>query len=333
MTEKTLRGILSSFRDRRILVIGDVMLDEYVWGDVRRVSPEAPVPVVEVNRRSSVPGGAGNTAANIASLGGHVSLGGVVGRDMQSGPLREALTRAGVEVGGLIVDDERPTTTKLRVVAHNQQVVRVDSEMRTSLAISLQDELLNWAAERVRESDVCVISDYDKGVVTTRLAERFIAMARDAGKPVVVDPKGTNFAKYRGSAVVTPNTSEVERVLGHEMGTEEELLSGGRQLLEILNGSPLLITRGAHGMSLLRRGGPATHIASEARHVFDVTGAGDTVVSVLALALSAGVSLEDGARLANYAAGIVVGKLGTYRLTVDDLLAAQPSIGPEVATR
>lgn len=304
-----------------ILIMGDMMLDEYIWGEVRRISPEAPVPVVEVRRSTYAPGGAANVAANVASLGGRALLGGIVGRDPQAEKLREALQQRGVHAEGLVVDDERPTTTKTRVIAHNQQVVRVDSEQRTPLRIELEDVLLGWVTRRLGDADACILSDYDKSVVSPRLAERFIRLVREAGKPVIVDPKGTNYTKYRGATVVTPNVREAERALNHEINGGADLAEVGRQLSAILEGSALLITRGPEGMSLFLNGAQAIHIPAVARNVFDVTGAGDTVVSTLALALAAGATLGQAGRLANRAAGVVVGKFGTATVTIEELLA------------
>jgi D-beta-D-heptose 7-phosphate kinase/D-beta-D-heptose 1-phosphate adenosyltransferase len=311
---------LAALPGKRVLIVGDVMLDEYVWGEVRRISPEAPVPVVEISRRTYVPGGAANVASNVVSLDGRAILGGVVGGDPQAELLQAALEERGVGAEGLVVDDERPTTTKTRIVAHSQQVVRVDSEQRTPLRIELEETLLRWVEKRLVEADAFVLSDYGKGVVSTRLAERFIRLAWEAGKPVIVDPKGTNYAKYSGATVVTPNVHEAERAINHDIKDDADLLRVGQELLKILNGSAMLITRGAEGMSLLLNGADAVHIPAVARNVFDVTGAGDTVVSTLAVALAAGATLQQAARLANMAAGIVVGKVGTATVTLDELL-------------
>ncbi len=321
MREKALRDIVTAFPGKRVLIVGDVMLDEYIWGEVRRISPEAPVPVVEIRRRVYLPGGAANTAANVVGLGGRAMLGGVVGRDHQAEELRNALTQIGVEFDGLVVDDQRSTTTKTRIVAHNQHVVRVDSEQRVPLRADLEDMLLQWAERRIAEADACVLSDYAKGVISSRLAERFIQLAKDAGKPMIVDPKGTDYAKYRGATVVTPNVHEAEQALNREIHSEADLLEVGRRLCVILEGSALLITRGAQGMSLFLDGGRTTiDIPAVARNVFDVTGAGDTVVSTLAMALASGATLEQAARLANQAAGIVVGKVGTATVTGEELM-------------
>lgn len=320
MKDDTLLAILANFPGKCVLIVGDVMLDEYIWGEVRRISPEAPVPVVEAHRRTYAPGGAANTAGNVVSLGGRALLAGVVGRDQQAEKLFEALMQTSVDTDGLIVDDERPTTTKTRIVAHNQQVVRVDSEQRAPLRIELEDALLRWVEERLADADACVLSDYDKGVVSPRLAKHFIHLAREAGKPVIVDPKGTDYAKYRGATVVTPNVHEAERALNHQINSDSDLLEVAQRLLDILESSALLITRGSQGMSLFLNGAEVTHIPAVARNVFDVTGAGDTVVSALAMALAAGATLEQAARLANLAASIVVGKVGTATVTRDELL-------------
>jgi D-glycero-beta-D-manno-heptose-7-phosphate kinase len=319
MRHRLLEEVVAAFPGKRVLVIGDVMLDEYVWGEVRRISPEAPVPVVEARRRTYMPGGAGNTAANVVGLGGQAVLGGVVGRDHQAAKLSEALQQNGIETAGLIVDEGRPTTIKTRIVAHNQQVVRVDCEERTPLPARLEDTLLQWAETCIDGVDACILSDYSKGVVSIRLATDLIHLARQAGKPVVVDPKGTNYTKYRGATVVTPNVYEAERALDHEIDGEGDFLGVGRRLLDILDGAALLITRGAQGMSLFTKGASTLHIPANARNVYDVTGAGDTVVSVLALALAVGATLEQAVGLANRAAGIVVGKFGTATLSLAEL--------------
>lgn len=309
----------SRFSGTRILIVGDVMLDEYVWGEVRRVSPEAPVPVVEIGRRTYVLGGAANVAANVVSLGGSALLVGVIGDDRPAELLREALRDRGVSTEGLIVDPKRPTTTKTRVVAHQQQIVRVDSESRASLSPELQARALQAVEERLADAGACVISDYWKGVVSAALSQHLICLARVSAKPVVVDPKNRDFSIYRGATVVTPNLSEAERALDNNHNGEFELERAVRALLDLLDGAALLITRGPEGMSLFRGDAAPLHIPAEGRNVFDVTGAGDTVVSALSLSLATGCSLEESARLANRAAGIVVGKAGTATVTPQEL--------------
>jgi len=312
--------IVRAFAGKCILIVGDVMLDEYVWGKVRRISPEAPVPVLDFTHRTRQPGGAANTAANVLSLGGRALLGGVVGADSQGTQLLDLLRAAGGDVQGLVVVEGRWTTTKTRLLAHSQQVVRVDYERPDPLPAASEDELLDWARRQIGRIDACVLSDYAKGVVSARLAERFIRLARENGKPVLVDPKGTNFAKYRGATLVKPNLHEVERFLNHEVKEEAALVEAGRRLLDVLEGSAVLITRGSEGMCLFRADAPLVHLPSTAQAVYDVTGAGDTVAGTLALAMAAGAALEPAARLANQAAGIVVGKVGTAQVTPEELL-------------
>ncbi len=315
-------GIIAAFAGAKVMIVGDVMLDEYVWGEVRRISPEAPVPVVECSRRTYAPGGAANVAANVAGLGGHALLGGAVGQDFSASQLRDVLHEAGVDTEGMLADASRPTTTKTRIVAHSQQMVRVDSETREALSGDLENALLRWAAQMMPSVGACILSDYSKGMVSPQLAQCFMELARDAGKPVIVDPKGTNYAKYRGATVITPNVHEAERATNREIHNTEDVLIVADLLLQQLEGTTLLMTRGAEGMSLLKEGAAPIHIPTVARAVYDVTGAGDTVVSTLALALAAGASLEQAARIANRAAGVVVGKLGTARVTPEELHAS-----------
>jgi rfaE bifunctional protein kinase chain/domain len=316
------RDVLSGLEGKRVLIVGDVMLDEYIWGDVRRISPEAPVPVVELRRRIDVPGGAANTAVNVLCLGGQSLLGGVVGDDPQAERLRQALEQRGVAAEGLVADPQRSTTIKTRIIAHHQQVVRVDHEERGALAPALESELLDWAQGHLTQVDACILSDYAKGVISPRLAERLIRMARQANKPVIVDPKGANYTKYRGATVVKPNVHELAQFFKRELPDEASLLEAGSQLADLLEGTTVLLTCGADGMFVVQPGIAPVHIPSVARDVFDVTGAGDTVVSTLALALAAGMELEHAVHLANRAAGIVVGKVGTASVTLDELAAA-----------
>jgi rfaE bifunctional protein kinase chain/domain len=317
-----LKEIVAAFPGKRVLVVGDLMLDEYIWGEVRRISPEAPVPVVTVRRRTHVPGGAGNTAINVASLGGRALLAGVIGDDAAGGRLGEVLRQKGVTTDGLLVDPLRITTTKTRVVAHQQQVVRVDDEHTAPLAPELEERLLEIIDERLPGVDACILSDYAKGAVSARLAQEIVSRARRAGKPLVVDPKGTDFAKYRGATVVKPNIQEARQVCPHLGNSEPGPEDISRHLLGLLDGSALLLTCGADGMSLFEAGAGPVHIPSMARDVFDVTGAGDTVAGTLALALAAGASLELAAHLANRAAGIVVAKVGTAQATAAELLGS-----------
>ena len=317
MRVEKLLNIVTEIPGRRVLVVGDVMLDEYVWGTVHRISPEAPVPVLEFQKRTYTLGGAANAAANVASLGGHAILGGVVGKDVYASVLHEALSQHNIE-DGLVITSDRPTTTKTRIIAHNQQVVRVDHEECRPLSAQLEDDVLEWVKKRLEEADAVVLSDYAKGVITPRSAEGIIQMARKAGKPIVVDPKGRDYRKYRGATVVTPNVHEARLAVGSPDGLDN-LSEIGRQLLSLLAGSAILITRGSDGMTLFPCNSGLTHVPARARAVADVTGAGDTVVATLSLALAAGSTLEEAAQLANIAAGIVVERRGTATTSLGEL--------------
>jgi D-beta-D-heptose 7-phosphate kinase/D-beta-D-heptose 1-phosphate adenosyltransferase len=315
-----LADIAGRFPGKRVLVVGDVMLDEYVWGRVERISPEAPVPVVEVRTRSYVPGGAANTAANVASLRGQALLGSVAGRDAAGERLQAALRERGVDVSGFDLAADRSTTCKTRIVAHEQHVVRVDCEQRRALTPSEEDSLLSWAGERMAGVEACILSDYAKGLASPRLAQGLIARARAANKPIVVDPKPADFVKYRGATVVKPNLTEVERICNLAIDGERRLAEAGDRLCGMLEGSAVMITRGSLGISLFRPGEPPVHVPAISRQVFDVTGAGDTVAGAVAMALAAGASLEEAAHLGNHCAGIAVGKVGTYAVGLDELL-------------
>ncbi len=321
MTDHVLQDIVRSFSGVPVLVVGDVMLDEYIWGEVRRISPEAPVPIVEVQRRTYVPGGAANAAANVAGLGAQALLAGVIGPDAPGQQLGISLRELGVSPEGLVTDAGRTTTTKTRIIAHIQQVARIDAENRHPLSAAAEERLLRWVAGCLPHVRGCLLSDYAKGVLASHVTLRIIQLARAAGRPVVVDPKGTDYSKYRGATVVKPNLHETERVLKREIHGEKDLLESGAQLMTVLSGTSILITRGPDGMTLFQEGAQPLHIRSAAQNVFDVTGAGDTVASTLAVALAAGARLDEAAEIANRAAGIVVGKVGTTAVTRDELLA------------
>jgi D-beta-D-heptose 7-phosphate kinase/D-beta-D-heptose 1-phosphate adenosyltransferase len=315
-----LSAFLSRFERTRVLVAGDLMLDEYIWGTVQRVSPEAPVPVVEVERRTFVPGGAANTAANVGGLGGRAVLLSVVGRDEAGAALCGALRADGVETEAVLPVEGRPTTTKTRVIAHSQQVVRFDRETREPLPRDVEDRLLARVDDLLTTVQSCVLSDYAKGLASPRFVAELIRKCRREGKPIVVDPKGTDYGKYRGATVLKPNQHEAGKALNRELRDEEGVREAGRRLLEMVGGGAVLITRGAHGMSLFEPGREAVHIPAQAHEVFDVTGAGDTVAGTLATALAAGASLEQATRLASCAAGVVVGKVGTAAIQFGELV-------------
>ncbi len=318
-----MNDLLARFRDCPVLVVGDLMLDEYLWGHVNRISPEAPVPVVEVHRRSFTAGGAANTAANVAGLGGSAILAGIVGDDAEGRRILDLMSELGIDTSAVVADSSRPTTTKTRVIAHSQQMVRIDHEQLGLLSASVEAELLVRLEALLPRVRAAVISDYGKGVITPSLCERFIALARSAGVPVIVDPKGTDYHKYCGASVVKPNQLETGKVLNRDLRTTADVVQAGRELLEFLGaGSSVLVTRGAHGMTLLEADKPAVHVPAQAREVYDVTGAGDTVAGALALTLAVGGNLETACRLASLAAAVVVGKVGTATCSVSELEVA-----------
>lgn len=313
-------SVLKKFGRSRILVVGDLMLDRYIWGRVKRISPEAPVPVVEVTGDTYSPGGAANVACNIAALGGQATVVGILGKDRQAGVLRGLLADKGVNL--IAVEDERPTTVKTRVIAHSQQVVRFDMEDREKAGGSALRGILRGVEEALPGHDAVVVSDYKKGVVSTDVLKIFNRAARH-GRPgqtgrggifVAVDPKVGHFHLYRGLSAITPNLAEASAGSGMEIKDEKTLVRAGTRLLKRLALKAVLITRGEDGMSLFLKEG-VTHIPTLAKKVYDVTGAGDTVIAAFTLAYAAGASLEEAALVANHAAGIVVAEVGTAAAT------------------
>jgi len=314
--------LLRRASSRRVLVVGDVMLDEFVWGRVSRISPEAPVPVVEVSHQTFHLGGAANVAANVRALGGGAIVAGVVGQDTAGARVREELSEAGIEATLAASDSSRPTTVKTRIIAHNQQVVRADRERSDAIPRALEGDLLARIRGALPGAAAVVLSDYQKGVVTPRLARAVFRAARRRSIPVFVDPKVRHFGLYRGATLVTPNLLEAEQATGLRIRTPEQLLAAGTRLLTLLRCDGVLITRGEHGMSLFRPRRRPLHFPAAAREVYDVTGAGDTVIATLALGVAAGAPLELAARLANAAAGVVVGKLGTATANAEEIVAS-----------
>lgn len=312
-----LRPFVGQLRGCRVLVVGDVMLDEYMRGDVSRISPEAPVPVLEVRAREHRLGGAANAAANIQVLGGATTVIGVVGDDDTAQALRERLAHQDVK-SALVVDATRPTSKKTRLVAQQQQIVRVDHETRTPVAGGVADALRRAIDEGVRGAQACVLSDYAKGVITPDIARHTIAAARAAGVPVIVDPKQRDFAVYRGATVITPNLNELDAAAGVDGHDVDRAV---QRLLPIVEGAALLVTRSADGMSLFRAGQEPFHVRAFAREVFDVTGAGDTVVATIALALAGRIPMETAIELASVAAAVAVSKRGTSTVSPAELLA------------
>lgn len=311
MDPDRLDRILAGMEGTSVLVVGDLMLDRYQWGEVARISPEAPVPVVDIREETVRLGGAANVAANIRALGANPRLVGVAGEDAVAGILREELRREGLGDEGVLPDPGRPTSLKTRVVARGQHVVRTDFESRDGLAGEVAEAVGRRAEEELARADAVVISDYGKGVVTQSLLDRLLPGARRRGIPVCVDPKDTHFNAYVEVAVITPNQHEAAEVLGFKLRDEASLQRAGETLLERLRGECVLITRGADGMSLFERGGRRTDFPVAARRVYDVTGAGDTVVGTYAVSLAAGAEPREAALLATHAAGLVVAEVGT----------------------
>jgi len=302
----------------RILVLGDLMIDRYLVGSCDRVSPEAPVQVVNVVKETRSLGGAGNVVANLTALGARATLVAVVGSDLATTPLASLLERHGVLRDGLVVDAERPTTVKTRVVASRQQIVRFDVETVAAVSSAVESELLDRFAHYLAACDVVVLSDYGKGVLTKRVTQRCIALCIEHGKPVFVDPKGTDYTKYRGATMVTPNRKEAGAAAGISMNSAGAVTQAGNLLLKEHAFGACLITLSEDGMELFE-GGREHRLPTEAREVFDVTGAGDTVIAAVAFAAACGLPLLDACRFANRAAGIVVGKLGAATTTLAEI--------------
>jgi len=316
----TLQTLIPKFGRTRVLVIGDLMLDEFIWGRVSRISPEAPVPVVWIQRESTMPGGAANVANNIRALGGHVNIVGTVGRDRWGETLLKDLSSRQMGVGGIVRVD-RPTTVKTRVIAHHQQVVRVDREQLEPLPSRVVDQLIAAVKKQLVDVDAVVIEDYGKGVIARQLLEAIVPLVRAKRKIITVDPKQEHFDLYRGVTALTPNRQEAGEAVGRELETGEEIRQAGEEILRRLHSDALLITLGEDGMCLFERNGRRTMIPTVAQEVFDVAGAGDTVIATFTLALASGATLEQAARIANHAAGVVVGKVGVAVVTPSELRA------------
>lgn len=313
-----LGDILDAFRDQPVLVVGDLILDQFVWGRVERISPEAPVPVVEVQRETFHLGGAANVAANLRVMEARPLLLGAIGEDLHGEQFFRELDRHGIPREGVVVDPERITTLKTRIIAQNQQVCRADRETRKPLGPDIERQILDRTRTALDATRATVLSDYSKGVLAGPLTSEIISAHRRAGRFVAVDPKVERFAAYRHAGVITPNKKEAEQAAGTRIVDEESLLKTGKKLLEETASDFLLITRGEEGMTLFDRR-RHLHIPTVAREVFDVTGAGDTVIATLALAVAAGATVPEAALLANHAAGIVVAKLGTAAATRDEI--------------
>ena len=341
-----LKRLIPRLRGKRIGVLGDLMLDRYLWGTASRLSPEAAVPVVDFVEQSECLGGAGNVAANISTLGAKVEAFGVIGKDEAGRALQKCLSAVSIADKGIIADSKRVTTVKTRIIARHQQVVRVDHERREALRAETQEKLLGVLFSALKKLDALVLSDYDKGLITDDFADRVLSAAHHLNVPVFVGVKTRKLYAYRGSRLVACNAKEASLLVGRVLGDERSFEEAGRSLLAHFGSGAVVITRGEKGMSVFeeasprhlhipatsfevtyaRVGQPGIERGATGRQVFDVTGAGDTVLSVLALAVAAGAPLPDAAMLANTAAGVVVGKLGTASASPQELVHALDDI-------
>ncbi|MDI6605621.1 MAG: D-glycero-beta-D-manno-heptose-7-phosphate kinase [Candidatus Omnitrophota bacterium] len=332
---KSLKKIIDRFKRAKILIVGDLILDEYIWGSVERISPEAPVPVVWANKRTYLPGGAANVANNIRALGAKVALVGVVGGYKDSGILLSELKKRKINTNGIFTERARHTTLKTRIIAGHQQMVRVDWEHTHALPMRLNRRIIRFIEEKINSFDGIIIEDYGKGVINMQLLAELIEVARANKKIITVDPKEEHFQYYRGVTAITPNRRELEnavrnikikdtsnsfRLDNERLFSDKDIDSAAGRILEYLKLESILVTLGEQGMKLFEKGGRIVHIPTVAKEVFDVSGAGDTVIGTFTLALCCGATKFEAASLANYAAGIVVGKVGTATTNRKELL-------------
>ncbi len=317
MDKEKLLKIIEQFKDKKILVVGDVMLDKYIWGEVSRISPEAPVQVVNVLKESYAPGGAANVANNIAALGGKTFMVGIVGKDEANKILLDELQKRNINVDGIFENSNKPTIQKVRVVGRGQQLLRFDYEKKGYVDGNAESNILSFVEKNIESFDVIAISDYAKGVITKNLMEKLKEICKEKSKVIIVDPKPKHKEFYKNVTLVTPNHTEAHEILNIEMESEDDI-SVGKKLIETFN-SPVLMTRGEKGMSLFELDGEITSIPTKAKEVYDVTGAGDTSVATIALSLASGANIKEAAVLANHAAGITVGKVGTSTVSIDEL--------------
>ena len=318
----SLLRLIPQLKRAKLLVVGDVILDEFIWGGVSRISPEAPVPVVLVNRESAMPGGAATVANNVRALGGRAVIAGITGADAAGERLRAELQQRHVDTRGLVTDTARPTTVKTRVVAHHQQVVRIDREQSGALPKALMDRFIRQTVRALDDVDGVIIEDYGKGAIDPQLLEALVPRARKLKRVITVDPKEGHFPYYTGVTAITPNRAEAGVAAGIHITDRASLHAAGAALLRRLSSDAVLITLGEEGMCLFRPHQAPVHVPTVAQEVFDVAGAGDTVIAAFTLALAAGADFVSAAHLANFAAGIVVGKVGTAVTTPGELAAS-----------
>jgi len=310
--------ILDNFRGKKILVIGDIMLDKYIWGDVSRISPEAPVQVVNVLRETYEAGGAANVANNISALSGDALMIGITGNDDARKILVEELRKKNIDVNGVLIDKDKPTTQKVRILGKSQQLLRVDYENKEHVHEIIENSIISFVEKNIKNIDVVVISDYAKGVLTPKVSKKIIDISKQNKKIIIVDPKPKHREFYKDVDLITPNNAEASEMSGIEDGSDETIIEIGNKLMKSSN-TNVLITRGEKGMSMFEKSGSVTHIPTNAKEVYSLIGAGDTVVATIALALASGADFKEAAVLSNIAAGIKVGKIGTASVSVEEI--------------
>lgn len=319
LSEKRLEELFAGMKGKRIAVIGDLMLDRYIWGNVSRISPEAPVPVVDMEQEQVRLGGAANVAMNIKSLGGDPLLIGIIGDDNSGRQLSDLMRENKFSTDGIITDTTRPTTVKTRVIANSQHIVRIDRERKSDISPVIQNKLLDILRKNISTVDGIIIEDYNKGVVVKELIGEIVTLANKQNKIVTVDPKFNNFFEYKNVTVIKPNRKEAEEAMGVRLKTNDDILAAGKNLMEKLQSKNVLLTRGEHGMSLFESNGKISHMPTKALNVADVSGAGDTVISTLTMALASGATIKEAATMANFAGGIVCGYIGIVPIQPNEL--------------
>ncbi|WP_291347821.1 D-glycero-beta-D-manno-heptose-7-phosphate kinase [Desulfobacula sp.] len=313
---------IDDFKKVKALVIGDMMIDEYLWGSVDRISPEAPVPVVSVQKESHALGGAGNVIHNLVAMGAQVVAIGTAGTGKAGQMIFEKLEDLGIETDGIISEPQRPTTRKTRVIASNQQVLRIDKEIKKNINGKTLEKLVKIIESKIKDADLIILSDYDKGLITRGLVQQIVKLAGKHNVLTIADPKSLNFSKYEQLSILTPNRKEASLAANMDINSEQDLFAAGRKIMDQVKLDRLLITCGKDGMALFEKGKEPYTIESRARQVFDVSGAGDTVISLLGLGLAVGATFNQSASIANAAAGIVVAKVGTATASIDELKQA-----------
>ena len=321
INKERLLKLKKRFSGQKIAVIGDMMLDCYYWGDVKRVSPEAPVPVVEVENEFYRFGGAANVALNIKKLGGTPIPLGVIGYDNEGSIFSSLIAEENITATGLVIDENRPTTSKARVIAHNQHVVRIDKEKKNPVDPEISKKLMDYFIGIVDELDGIILQDYNKGVLTSSFIKKIIRLARAKNKLITVDPKFNNFFEYKNVTVFKPNRKEASDVLGYRIKSDEDISLAGQKLLNKLHAKYVLLTLGEEGIAVFEKEKEERRMPTKARKVADVSSAGDTVISTLTMALAAGADILEASYLANYAAGIVCGEVGIVPIKLDELFS------------